>query len=145
MEKILELSKVSKTFPKSSFTLDEVSFSLPYGTIMGVVGENGAGKTTTIGCILNTLTKDSGEIKIFGKEMHDFLELAEKLGYSEYEIQKIMDARLFLDKQEQEQVAEALDVSLDILYEPQEDQLYESVGCMECRGKFSTADNKKII
>lgn len=81
MEKILELSKVSKTFPKSSFTLDEVSFSLPYGTIMGVVGENGAGKTTTIGCILNTLAKDGGEIKIFGKEMHDKdTDMREKIG-----------------------------------------------------------------
>jgi len=36
---------------------------------MGFVGENGAGKTTTIGCILNTLIKDNGTIKIFGKEM----------------------------------------------------------------------------
>lgn len=81
MENILELRKVSKTFPKSSFTLDEVSFSLPYGTIMGVVGENGAGKTTTIGCILNTLAKDGGEIKIFGREMHDKdTDMREKIG-----------------------------------------------------------------
>ena len=71
MENILELEKVSKAFRKSDFILDEVSFSLPYGTIMGVVGENGAGKTTTIDCILNTITRDSGEIRIFGKEMRD--------------------------------------------------------------------------
>jgi ABC-2 type transport system ATP-binding protein len=38
---------------------------------MGFVGENGAGKSTTIGCILNTLIKDSGTVKIFGKEMTD--------------------------------------------------------------------------
>ena len=38
---------------------------------MGFVGENGAGKTTTIGCILNTLIKDSGAVKVFGKEMTD--------------------------------------------------------------------------
>jgi len=36
---------------------------------MGFVGENGAGKTTTIGCILNTLIKDGGSVKVFGKEM----------------------------------------------------------------------------
>ncbi|MDE5865613.1 MAG: ATP-binding cassette domain-containing protein, partial [Lachnospiraceae bacterium] len=53
MENILELQQISKTFPKSNFTLDKLSFSLPYGAIMGFVGENGAGKTTTIGCILN--------------------------------------------------------------------------------------------
>ena len=71
MENILELQQISKTFPKSNFTLDKVSFSLPYGAILGFVGENGAGKTTTIGCILNTIKKDSGTIKLFGKEMLD--------------------------------------------------------------------------
>lgn len=71
MENILELKEVCKAFPKSSFTLDKVSFSVPYGAIMGFVGENGAGKTTTIGCILNTVSKDSGMIKLFGKEMQD--------------------------------------------------------------------------
>ena len=69
MENILELQQVSKTFPKSNFTLKNVTFSLPYGAILGFVGENGAGKTTTIGCILNTITKDSGTVKLFGQEM----------------------------------------------------------------------------
>ncbi|MDE6025026.1 MAG: ABC transporter ATP-binding protein [Lachnospiraceae bacterium] len=71
MDNILELQQISKTFPKSHFTLDKLSFSLPYGAILGFVGENGAGKTTTIGCILNTVKKDSGTIKLFGKEMLD--------------------------------------------------------------------------
>ena len=51
MENILELQQVSKTFPRSDFALDNVSFALPYGAVLGFVGENGAGKTTTIGCI----------------------------------------------------------------------------------------------
>ena len=81
MENILELQQVSKAFSKSNFTLDEVSFSLPYGAIMGVVGENGAGKTTTIDCILNTIARDSGEIKIFGREMLDKdTDMREKIG-----------------------------------------------------------------
>ena len=71
MENILELQQVSKTFPKSNFTLENVTFSLPYGAILGFVGENGAGKTTTIGCILNTIAKDSGTITLFGQEMLD--------------------------------------------------------------------------
>ena len=37
-----ELQQITKTFPKSNFTLDKVSFSLPYGAILGFVGENGA-------------------------------------------------------------------------------------------------------
>ena len=52
MENILELQQICKTFPRSDFSLDNLSFSWPYGAILGVVGENGAGKTTTIGCIL---------------------------------------------------------------------------------------------
>jgi len=71
MNNILELQNVSKRYAKSNFVLDNISFSLPAGSIMGYVGENGAGKTTTIGCILNTLAKDSGSIKLFGKEMAD--------------------------------------------------------------------------
>lgn len=81
MEHILELQQISKTFPKSNFTLDQVSFSLPYGAILGFVGENGAGKTTTIGCILNTVRKDSGTVKLFGKEMLDCdTAMREKIG-----------------------------------------------------------------
>ena len=75
----LDISGLTKRY--RDFTLDDVSFSVPYGTIMGVVGENGAGKTTTIGCILNTVIKDSGEIKIFGKEMQDRdTDMREKIG-----------------------------------------------------------------
>ncbi len=81
MKNILELQQVSKTFPKSGFTLDNVSFSLPYGAILGFVGENGAGKTTTIGCILNTITKDKGTVKLFGREMTDAdTDMREKIG-----------------------------------------------------------------
>lgn len=81
MKNILELQQVSKTFYKSDFTLDNVSFSLPYGAILGFVGENGAGKTTTIGCILNTITKDTGTVKLFGREMMDAdTDMREKIG-----------------------------------------------------------------
>lgn len=81
MDVVLELNGVSKSFPKSDFGLKEVSFCVPYGTIMGFVGENGAGKTTTIGCILNTVSKDAGTIRIFGKEMTDRdTEMREEIG-----------------------------------------------------------------
>jgi len=71
MNTILEVIGLTKQYRKSDFRLNNISFSIPKGTIMGFVGENGAGKTTTIGCILNTLIKDSGVVKIFGKEMSD--------------------------------------------------------------------------
>lgn len=81
MRNILELQNVSKTYAHSDFSLQNISFAFPSGTIMGFVGENGAGKTTTIGCILNTLVKDSGTIKLFGKEITDQdVDLKEDIG-----------------------------------------------------------------
>lgn len=81
MDHILELDQVTKTFKRSDFKLDKVSFSVPYGSIMGFVGENGAGKTTTIGCILNTILRDSGDVKLFGEEMREAdTDLREKIG-----------------------------------------------------------------
>lgn len=66
MNNILELRNVKKTFEQ--FSLKDVSFELPGGFIMGFVGPNGAGKTTTIKLILNMLARDSGDIKVFGKD-----------------------------------------------------------------------------
>ena len=47
-------------------SLDNVSFKVPKGRIVGFIGENGAGKSTTINLILNELNKDSGQIQVFG-------------------------------------------------------------------------------
>ena len=71
MNYALELNGVTKTYEKSDFILKEVSFKVPEGSVMGFVGENGAGKTTTIGCIMNTLFRDAGSVRILGKEMTD--------------------------------------------------------------------------
>ena len=49
-----------------SFKLDDVSLTVPGGTIMGLIGENGAGKSTTIKCILNLIRRDGGEIQVLG-------------------------------------------------------------------------------
>ena len=71
MENILEVKGLNKQYKNSDFSLKNVNLTVPKGTIMGFVGENGAGKSTTMGCILNTLIKDSGSIKVFGEEMTD--------------------------------------------------------------------------
>ena len=52
----------------SDFILDEVSFCVPRGTIVGIIGENGAGKSTIIKTILNLTEKDSGSIELLGKK-----------------------------------------------------------------------------
>lgn len=71
MTNILTLENVNKKYEKSSFSIRNISFSLPEGSILGFIGENGSGKSTTMNCILNVLRKDSGKIEIFGKEMSD--------------------------------------------------------------------------
>jgi len=50
------------------FTLDDVSFNIPCGMIVGLIGENGAGKSTTINAILGLIKKDAGTISILGKK-----------------------------------------------------------------------------
>jgi len=60
----IDIKNLTKRY--AGFTLDNVSFNVPKGTIMGFVGENGAGKTTTIKAILNLIRIDGGEISILG-------------------------------------------------------------------------------
>ena len=64
MDNILEVKGLVKRYP--SFSLDNISFSLPEGCVTGFIGANGAGKTTTIRSILGLAHKDAGTIKVFG-------------------------------------------------------------------------------
>ena len=64
MKNALEVSHLTKDY--GSFKLDDVSFTVPGGTIMGLIGENGAGKSTTIKCILNLTRRDGGETQVLG-------------------------------------------------------------------------------
>ena len=50
------------------FSLRDVSFTVPGGSIMGFIGENGAGKTTTIKSILGLLHTDGGSISVLGRD-----------------------------------------------------------------------------
>jgi ABC-2 type transport system ATP-binding protein len=66
MNYALELKNLRKEY--AEFLLDDVSFGLPSGTIMGYIGANGAGKTTTIKLILDLLHKDGGDVFLFGED-----------------------------------------------------------------------------
>ena len=66
-ENAIEIKNLVKRY--DGFTLDDVSFTVPKGSIMGFIGQNGAGKTTTINCILNLIKRDEGEIRLFGMDM----------------------------------------------------------------------------
>lgn len=76
----LEVKNLSKEF--QDFKLDNVSFELEKGMVMGLVGENGAGKTTIIKLILNAIEKSGGEINIFGMDnTKEEIACKEKIGY----------------------------------------------------------------
>lgn len=67
MSNLLEVRGLYKEY--GSFTLNNVSFDVPRGYIMGFVGPNGAGKTTTIKLILNIIRGGSGTVRFMGEEM----------------------------------------------------------------------------
>ncbi len=67
MKYSLEIQNLTKKYP--GFTLDGVDFSIPNGTIMGLIGANGAGKSTTISACLGLIHKDSGTVRFWGEEL----------------------------------------------------------------------------
>ena len=77
----LEIKGLCKNYP--SFRLDNVTFSVGEGRIMGFIGRNGAGKTTTLKSILNIVHPDSGEILFFGKPLSSHeKEIKQIIGYA---------------------------------------------------------------
>ena len=78
-EPILRLEKVTKIY--KDFTLDHLTFDLPKGIVLGMIGENGAGKSTTISAILDMIRLDSGLIHVFGLDhRNDGMQVRERIG-----------------------------------------------------------------
>ena len=78
MDAILQVDNLTKQY--TDFKLDHVSFSVPKGTIMGLIGENGAGKSTTINAILDLIRKDDGTVTFWGQELSSSKQLKEDIG-----------------------------------------------------------------
>lgn len=68
MKNVIEVKNLTKEYKKIK-AIDNLSFEVHEGEILGFLGPNGSGKTTTINCILSLLNFGSGSIKILGKEM----------------------------------------------------------------------------
>ena len=71
MDYALKVENLCKVYENTDFKLDNVTFSIPKGSILGFVGKNGAGKSSTINAILNIIKKNSGTVKFFGYDMTD--------------------------------------------------------------------------
>ncbi len=66
METAIEVTGLTKDY--GSFRLDNVSFTVPGGSVMGLIGENGAGKSTVIKCLLGLVRPDGGSIRLLGND-----------------------------------------------------------------------------
>lgn len=75
----LKVENLTKKY--DDFLLDKVSFYVPKGNIVGLIGENGAGKSTTINTMLDIIERDSGDIYILDSEKNKVNnEIREKIG-----------------------------------------------------------------
>lgn len=123
----IRISNLCKNY--GSFQLENVSFTLPQGCIMGLIGENGAGKSTTLKLILNLIRRDSGEISIFGLDpVKEERKIKEQIGV-------VFDENFFHD------VLRARDIPsiLRPIYTNWDDRLYDSL----CT-RFQLPQEKKI-
>ncbi|NWF88715.1 MAG: ATP-binding cassette domain-containing protein [Ignavibacteriaceae bacterium] len=94
----LEVNNLSKSF-NSLKAVDNVSFTVPEGSVFGLIGRNGAGKTTTIRMMMNIYMPDAGEVILRGTKIGQ--EFKDKVGYLPeerglYKKMKVMDTLLFL-------------------------------------------------
>lgn len=94
----LEVKNLSKSF-NGIKAVDNVSFTVPEGSVFGLIGRNGAGKTTTIRMMMNIYIPESGEVVLRGAKIGQ--EFKDKVGYLPeerglYKKMKVMDTLLFL-------------------------------------------------
>ena len=76
----LQIEGLCKKYP--AFRLEDVSFYVPRGKVMGLIGRNGAGKTTTLKALLHIVQPDAGKIKLLGMDMAtQELDIRRRIGY----------------------------------------------------------------
>ena len=78
---VLSVKGLCKSYP--GFSLQNVSFEIKEGTIMGFVGRNGAGKSTTLKSILNLVHMDAGRVEFFGLDLKAYeRDIKQRIGYT---------------------------------------------------------------
>ena len=80
MENVIEVKNLTKKYKKLT-AVDDISFNVGKGEIIGLLGPNGSGKSTTINCLLSLIKYDKGNIKIFNQEMNpNSYDIKKKIG-----------------------------------------------------------------
>ena len=76
----IEIRGLTKRY--KDFALEDLTLNLPYGCVLGLVGENGAGKSTTIRLIMDAVGRDAGTVEVLGADNQgpDFLRVKEDVG-----------------------------------------------------------------
>ena len=77
---MLELRNITKTFGGFK-ALDDLTMTVPKGTVYGLVGPNGAGKSTAIRCMVGVYRPDSGEVLVDGSAVYENPALKARIGY----------------------------------------------------------------
>ncbi|MBT9778319.1 ATP-binding cassette domain-containing protein [Clostridium sp. MCC353] len=126
MENAIEIKGLCKNY--DGFSLKDVSFCLPKGSIMGLVGENGAGKSTVIKSILGLVYPDSGEIEVLGQKGSPDRAAKEQIGV-------VLDNYGFYDGLKIKDVARVMKE----LYTQWDDKQFQ-----EYKKQFHLPENKKL-
>ena len=80
MKNVIEVKNLTKEY-KAIKAIDDLSFEVQEGEIIGLLGPNGSGKSTSINCILSLLNYQKGTIRLFGREMTpDAYEIKKEIG-----------------------------------------------------------------
>ncbi|HPA19543.1 MAG TPA: ABC transporter ATP-binding protein [Verrucomicrobiae bacterium] len=119
-DEVIEASGLRKVFGKT-VAVDELSFRLGRGEILGLLGPNGAGKTTAISMLLGLITPTAGRIRILGREMpKDRVAILERCNFSSAYVNlpsnlRVREnltvfAKLYGVKRHRERIAELLDL-----------------------------------
>jgi ABC-2 type transport system ATP-binding protein len=75
---VVEVNHLYKSYADVT-AVNDLTFSVDPGEVLGLIGPNGAGKSSTIKIILDFMKPDSGEVKIFGQEMNEAIK--DHIGY----------------------------------------------------------------
>lgn len=123
---VLQVENLRKEYP--SFTLDNVSFTIPKGYIMGFIGENGAGKTTTLKAMLNIIRKDGGSVHVFDQDIDEHeIEIKKEIAF--------MSLRSFYPKRKIKEITKVY----KRFYPNFDENIYH-----QYLSKFKLDENKKI-